>query len=180
MNFSLFRKQVHRMIKSSFATFQHGLCTVRAVVHLHSKILIRICARISFMHSPDWMHHRIRFVRWVIRAVSSNSNAVSVNWFDSIDPWQDLKDDWGKGGFERITKMRETYPHLKVSLAIGGWNEGSKNYSNLVAEPARRQRFVKSATDFVLKYRFDGLDLDWEYPTQRYVKAAPEVLWTQK
>lgn len=92
---------------------------------------------------------------------------LSVLW---LDPWQDLKDDWGKGGFERITKMREIYPHLKVSLAIGGWNEGSKNYSNLAAEPARRQRFVKSATDFIVRYKFDGLDLDWEYPTQRYVR----------
>lgn len=86
----------------------------------------------------------------------------------SLDPWQDLKDDWGKGGYERITQMRASYPHLKVSLAIGGWNEGSKNYSRMVSEPARRQRFVKSATDFVLRYKFDGLDLDWEYPTQRY------------
>lgn len=67
--------------------------------------------------------------------------------------------------------MRETYPHLKISLAVGGWNEGSKNYSSLMAEPARRQRFVKSATDFIRRYKFDGLDLDWEYPTQRYAQT---------
>lgn len=58
---------------------------------------------------------------------------------------------------------------LQVSLAIGGWNEGSDNYSRLVANAERRKRFVESATDFVLRYRFDGLDLDWEYPTQRLV-----------
>lgn len=55
----------------------------------------------------------------------------------------------------------------QVSLAIGGWNEGSVNYSKMVADAERRKRFVKSATDFVLRYKFDGLDLDWEYPTQR-------------
>lgn len=52
-------------------------------------------------------------------------------------------------------------------MAIGGWNEGSDNYSRLVANAERRKRFVKSATEFVLRYGFDGLDLDWEYPTQR-------------
>lgn len=57
--------------------------------------------------------------------------------------------------------------HKKVSLAIGGWNEGSKNYSRMAADPERRSRFVKSTTEFILKYNFDGLDLDWEYPTQR-------------
>ena len=52
-------------------------------------------------------------------------------------------------------------------LAIGGWNEGSKRFSPLVANPDRRQVFIKSALRFLRQYNFDGLDLDWEYPTQR-------------
>jgi chitinase len=83
------------------------------------------------------------------------------------DPWQDLEDNYGKGGFKKLTSLRKEYPHLKVSIAIGGWNEGSGNYSNMAAEPERRKRFVKSAVEFVRKHSFDGLDLDWEYPTQR-------------
>jgi len=85
----------------------------------------------------------------------------------SLDPWQDLTEDYGKGGFERIMKLRDRYPHLKITVAIGGWNEGSTNYSQLAAEPARRGRFVASAVDFVRKYHFDGLDLDWEFPGSR-------------
>ncbi|XP_075161642.1 chitinase 2 [Haematobia irritans] len=85
----------------------------------------------------------------------------------SLDPWQDLKEEYGKGGYERLTGLKRTHPHLKVSLAIGGWNEGSKNYSRLVADPMARGKFVKQVTSFIRKYNFDGLDLDWEYPTQR-------------
>lgn len=55
-------------------------------------------------------------------------------------------------------------------MAIGGWNEGSANYSLMAADAERRKRFVKSALDFILRYKFDGLDLDWEYPTQRFVR----------
>lgn len=103
-----------------------------------------------------------------------------------------MADNYGKAGFEKMTGLRQRFPHLKViqcfalhfklnnkriqcvcipnwqiSLAIGGWNEGSEKYSRLVANAERRKRFVKNATEFVLRYKFDGLDLDWEYPTQR-------------
>ncbi|XP_049540558.1 probable chitinase 2 [Anopheles darlingi] len=89
------------------------------------------------------------------------------NAIKSLDAWQDLKDNYGKGGYEKLVGMRTANPHLKVLLAIGGWNEGSEKYSNLAANPERRQAFVKNALDFVKQYGFDGLDLDWEYPTQR-------------
>ncbi|ALC44806.1 Cht2 [Drosophila busckii] len=85
----------------------------------------------------------------------------------SLDPWQDLKEEYGKGGYERLTALKRSHPHLKVSLAIGGWNEGSKNYSTLVSNVEQRQYFAKQVSAFVRKYNFDGLDLDWEYPTQR-------------
>lgn len=85
----------------------------------------------------------------------------------SLDPWQDLTDGGGKGGYYRMTSLRQKNQNLKVTLAIGGWNEGSTKYSHMAADAGRRGTFVKSATDFLLKYKFNGLDLDWEYPTQR-------------
>ncbi|XP_062550169.1 probable chitinase 2 [Armigeres subalbatus] len=92
---------------------------------------------------------------------------VEQNAMKSLDPWQDLKDNYGKGGYEKLVGMRSANPHLKVLIAIGGWNEGSERYSNMAANPERRQAFVKNALEFVKRYGFDGLDLDWEYPTQR-------------
>ncbi|XP_055378605.1 probable chitinase 2 [Condylostylus longicornis] len=97
---------------------------------------------------------------------------ITKDAIKSLDPWQDLKDNYGKGGFERINKLKKIHPHLKVTLAIGGWNEGSKNYSMLASDPARRQRFVKQVSEYIRQYNFDGLDLDWEYPTQR--QGEPE------
>jgi chitinase len=79
-----------------------------------------------------------------------------------LDPWQDLEDGGGRGGYKRLTSFKNTHKHLKVLLAIGGWNEGSKNYSDLAADPVRRGRFVVQASEFIRKYNFDGLDLDWE------------------
>lgn len=67
-----------------------------------------------------------------------------INANITTDPWQDLKDNYGKGGFERATNLKVTYPHLKVTLAIGGWNEGSISYSNMSKDPSKRKSFVDS------------------------------------
>ena len=51
-------------------------------------------------------------------------------------------------------------------ISLGGWYEGSEKYSDM-AKDANRARFVKSVLDFLQKYDFDGLDLDWEFPANR-------------
>lgn len=52
-------------------------------------------------------------------------------------------------------------------LALGGWNEGSTRFSPMVANATRRNIFVKNAVKFLRQNKFDGLDLDWEYPSFR-------------
>ncbi|KAL6428645.1 hypothetical protein ACFW04_007925 [Cataglyphis niger] len=84
-----------------------------------------------------------------------------------LDGWQDLTDNWGKGGFQRFNKLREQSPGTKTLIAIGGWNEGSARYSEVMSDPVRRSRFAKNIVEFVEKYDFNGFDLDWEYPNQR-------------
>lgn len=85
----------------------------------------------------------------------------------SLDPWMDLEDNYGLAGFKKATDLKYAYPNLKVTVAIGGWNEGSTKYSLMAKDPAQRQKFVDSVVQFLQKHNFDGLDLDWEYPGKR-------------
>jgi len=54
---------------------------------------------------------------------------------------------------------------VKVSIAIGGWNDGDDSAFETVAQsPELRARFVEAVVDFVERHDLDGVDMDWEYP----------------
>lgn len=84
-----------------------------------------------------------------------------------MDSYLDFKDNWGLGYAQDAIALKKANPNLKVMAVVGGWNEGSTKYSDVAADPAKRKNFIYSSLAFLQKYKFDGLDLDWEYPAQR-------------
>jgi len=87
------------------------------------------------------------------------------------DSWADVDNRF----FERVAAYKKK--GIKVSVAIGGWNDSlGDKYSRLVNNPEARKRFTETVLQFIEKYGFDGLDLDWEYPKcwQVNCDAGPE------
>ncbi|QQP42408.1 AGAP005634PAlike [Caligus rogercresseyi] len=56
----------------------------------------------------------------------------------SLDPWMDLEENYGLAGYRKVTDLKYARPDLKVSIAIGGWNEGSKKYSAMARDAESR------------------------------------------
>lgn len=52
---------------------------------------------------------------------------------------------------------------IKLLPSIGGWND-SGNFPGIAASPAKRQTFISACINLINTYKFDGIDLDWEYP----------------
>ena len=73
----------------------------------------------------------------------------------------------GYSGKDMYRKVTEFKKHgIKVTLALGGWNDSKGDkYSRLVNSPSARARFIEDVIQFIEKHDFDGLDLDWEYPS---------------
>jgi chitinase len=55
--------------------------------------------------------------------------------------------------------------NVRVSLAIGGWNDGNDSgFEQLAANAGTRTTFVNTVMNTVRQYNLDGIDIDWEYP----------------
>lgn len=119
------------------------------------------------------MKHQFRYRKGIAKYTPDDINyqlcTHIIYAFAALDPSEltirsrDSKADIKNKFYEHVAALgREG---VKVSLSLGGWSdsEGDK-YSRLVRSPSARKRFVGHAIEFLKKYGFSGLDLDWEYP----------------
>uniref|UniRef100_A0A1A9WKD4 chitinase n=1 Tax=Glossina brevipalpis TaxID=37001 RepID=A0A1A9WKD4_9MUSC len=85
-----------------------------------------------------------------------NNNTLTIK---THDVWTDIDNRF----YERIVAYKKK--GIRVTVAIGGWSDSLGNkYARLVSNPQARKRFIESVLEFIEKYGFEGLDLDWEYP----------------
>ncbi|KAJ3265831.1 hypothetical protein HDU77_003599 [Chytriomyces hyalinus] len=86
--------------------------------------------------------------------VNLASNGLLVSFDDNADT------KWLRG----FTGVRDKYPNLRTIVSIGGWS-GSQHFSTVAASASLTQTFVKTVHSFLDTFGFDGVDLDWEYPS---------------
>ncbi len=65
----------------------------------------------------------------------------------------------------QIVSLKKQNPNLKVMLSVGGW--GSGRFSEMAADKKNRESFAADCQRVVLEFGLDGIDIDWEYPTQK-------------
>ena len=80
----------------------------------------------------------------------------------------------GDGGIEiaepaklqGIVALKSKNPRLKVMLMIGGWGGHADGFSMMARDPDKRTAFCQAVKAHINTYKLDGVDIDWEYPTQ--------------
>ncbi|MBI5959816.1 MAG: hypothetical protein HY866_13835, partial [Chloroflexi bacterium] len=105
-------------------------------------------------------------INYAFANVSENGECIlGDEWADIQIPYPtDAEDAPIKGNLNQLRLLKEKYPHLKTLLSVGGWT-WSDRFSDAALTPESRAKFAASCVALVRQYGFDGLDVDWEYPT---------------
>ncbi|CCC14183.1 hypothetical protein SMACR_09039 [Sordaria macrospora] len=72
--------------------------------------------------------------------------------------------------YSAVTSLKAKQPGLQVWVAIGGWAMNDPGpyrtaFSDMASSDANQDAFFESLVKFLLQYSFDGIDIDWEYPS---------------
>lgn len=69
----------------------------------------------------------------------------------------------GRRYLKALVRLKEKAPELKILLSVGGWD--SDGFCYMARTQEGRTGFIESCLSLIKEYDIDGIDLDWEYPT---------------
>jgi chitinase len=123
---------------------------------------------------------------------SNPDNAATGKTWPNVSGAEMSSDFNYKGHFNLLNKFKQEHPDVKTLISIGGWaetgahfneegervadggfysmstnNDGSINYQGI-------ETFAASAVEFITKYGFDGVDIDYEYPSSMTDAGHPD------
>ena len=77
----------------------------------------------------------------------------------------------GGSGSPPLTAMAHTHG-VRVLLSIGGWDD-SGAFPAVASDRTRRAHFAHACAGAILRYGFDGIDIDWEFPGMEDHNGSP-------
>ncbi|KAG5635930.1 hypothetical protein H0H81_009643 [Sphagnurus paluster] len=143
----------------------------------------RSSGKVSFAYYTNWAIYGANFpptsivdsslthILYAFADTDPNTGAILLtdSWSDEEKQYPgDLEDETGNnlyGNLKQLYLLKLQRRNLKVLLSIGGWTYSQAGNFDFVTNPAARATFVQSAVQVVEDYGFDGVDVDFEFPT---------------
>lgn len=102
-------------------------------------------------------------------AASADNPATGMTWPGVAGAEMDSALAY-KGHFNLLNKYKKQHPNVKTLISVGGWADTSGFYTMTTSDAstvntAGINTFADSVVAFLRTYGFDGVDIDYEYPT---------------
>src|SRR5262249_54207935 len=117
-------------------------------------------------HVTDIPADKLTHIIYAFARINEKGECALYDSYAAIDKFYP-GDKWDKGflrgNFHQLQKLKKKHPHLRTLIAVGGWTL-SGPFSDVALTAKSRTTFARSCVAFLVKYGFDGIDIDWEYP----------------
>uniref|UniRef100_A0ABM5G731 chitinase n=1 Tax=Pogona vitticeps TaxID=103695 RepID=A0ABM5G731_9SAUR len=117
----------------------------------------------------NWSQYRPEPARYFPNNIDPNLCTHLVYAFATMNSHKIAPYEWNDEDrlFPEFQALKKSNPKLVTLLAIGGWNFGTQKFTEMVRSDANRKIFIDSVIEYLHKFGFDGIDLDFEYPGSR-------------
>ncbi|MGL4992212.1 MAG: glycosyl hydrolase family 18 protein [Sarcina sp.] len=78
-----------------------------------------------------------------------------------------------KGHFNHLQSFKKEYPDVQLLISVGGW-AGSRGFYTMLDTDEGIETFAESCVEFIREYGFDGVDIDFEYPSATSQSGNPD------
>lgn len=106
----------------------------------------------------------VTHINYAFATIKSGQVAIFDDWAAEGMTFGEPQGSPYTGNYGQIKKFKQQYPQTRVNISVGGWSQ-SAGFHDVAATAASRKIFADSAVKFIRTYGFDGVDIDWEYPT---------------
>lgn len=113
-------------------------------------------------HFPSALDSKnLSHVFYAFMKIDGSSGEVTYS-----DEWADVQMpiDNKEGALGLFASIKQDKRELKLLMSIGGWGT-SAQFTQITSDEAKLLKFVESSVALVEKHHLDGIDIDWEYPT---------------
>ena len=135
--------------------------------------------------AKDLPWDKLTHINYAFASINTQTNEIQVSAEATDIEWPEVSgaemdpEFSYKGHFNHISSLKKQYPDVKTLISVGGWAETTGFYAMTTnldtcgVNAAGIAAFNASAVEFIRQYGFDGVDVDYEYPSSMQDSGNP-------